>query len=394
MAKYGRLRSGITKTNMQKMKSFLSPLARRLKQAPILAAVVLVVVSGASASMMKVMASCVSITDCQQQITNDSNTLAGLQNEATSYQDAINKLNAQIASIQQQIALNQAKQADLQAQIVAAQQHLDYEKQMLGETLKAMYVAGQMSTVEMLATSKSLSSYVDAATYNNAIQNKIQQTLAQIAELQHELADQKAQVDQLLSSEQTQQSQLAAAQAEQQQMLAYNQSQQDTYNAQVAQNQQKLDALIAAQRAANDLSAAYYFIRFPGAVQRDPINGSYPYANYPFSMSTAPGCVDGDGPDQWGYCTRQCVSYTAWAVAYSGRGAPYFWGNAKDWVNAARNAGIPVYTTPQPGDVAISTAGTWGHAMYVEQVSGNQIYVSQYNQQLTGRFSTQWRSWY
>ena len=111
-------------------------------------------------------------------------------------------------------------------------------------------------------------------------------------------------------------------------------------------------------------------------------------------MSTAPGCVDNDGPDKWGYCMRQCVSYAAWAVERSGRTAPRYYGNAKDWVSAARNDGIPVYTSnPQPGDVAISTAGTWGHAMYVEQVSGNQIYVSQYNQQLNGQYSTQWRTW-
>jgi surface antigen len=63
-------------------------------------------------------------------------------------------------------------------------------------------------------------------------------------------------------------------------------------------------------------------------------------------------------------------------------------------VGAARAHGVPVYTSnPQPGDVAISTAGTWGHAMYVEAVSGNSIYVSQYNQQLTGQYSTQWRTY-
>ena len=395
MAIYARLQVAKSKTNMQKQKDFANRVMQQLRRTPVLAAVVLVAVSSVSFALMRTAAAtCGSIADCQQQIASDNSALADLQSEATSYQDAINKLNAQIASIQAQISINQAKQNDLQAQIVAAQEKLDYEKQLLGDTLKAMYVAGQMSTVEMLATSKDLSTYVDAATYSNAVQNKIQQTLAEIAELQHQLSAQKAQVDQLLATEQTQQAQLAAAQAQQQQLLAYNQSQQAAYNTQVAQNQSKLEALIAAQRAANNLSAAYYFIRFPGAIQRDPINGSYPYAGYPFSMSTAPGCVDGDGPDQWGYCTRQCVSYAAWAVSYSGRGAPYFWGNAKDWVGAARSAGIPVYTTPEPGDVAISTAGTWGHAMYVEQVSGNQIYVSQYNQQLTGQFSTQWRTWY
>lgn len=339
-------------------------------------------------------ATCSSIIDCQQQIASDNSALANLQDEATSYQDAINKLASQIASIQQEISINEARQADLQSQIAAAQAKLDYQKQVLGETLKAMYVAGSMSTVEMLASSKSLSSYVDAATYSNAVQNKIQETLTEITNLQNQLKEQKSQVDQLLVTQSAQEAQVSAAQTQQQQLLAYDQSQQSTYNASVAQNSQKLDALIAAQLAANNLSAAYYFIRFPGKIQADPINGSYSYAGYPFSMSTAPGCVDGDGPDQWGYCTRQCVSYAAWAVAYSGRSAPFFWGNARDWVSAARNAGIPVYTSPEPGDVAISTAGTWGHAMYVEQVNGSQIYVSQYNQQLTGQFSTQWRTWY
>ena len=111
-------------------------------------------------------------------------------------------------------------------------------------------------------------------------------------------------------------------------------------------------------------------------------------------MSTAPGCVDNDGPDRWGYCTRQCVSYAAWAVERSGRNAPMYYGNAKDWVWAAQRDGVPVYTSnPQPGDVAISTAGTWGHAMYVESVSGSQIYISQYNAQLQGEYTTQWRNW-
>lgn len=393
MARYGKLTLGLTKTNMQKPKQFVVSLAKRIRVAPLLAAAVLTVASATSMTIVRANASCSSITDCQQQISSDNNALASLQNEATSYQDAIHKLESQVASIEREIALNKAKQADLHDQIVAAQHKLDYEKTILGETLKAMYVSGQMSTVEMLATSQDLSTFVDAATYSNAVQNKIQKTLAEITALQLELNAQKKQVDQLLATEQTQQDQLANAQYQQQKLLDYNESQQATYNAQVSQNQQKLQELIAAQLAANNLSAAYYFLRFPGQIQRDPINGSYPYANYPFSMSTAPGCVDGDGPDQWGYCTRQCVSYAAWAVYYSGRSAPYFYGNARDWVMAARNAGVPVYTYPEPGDVAISTAGTWGHAMYVEAVSGNEIYVSQYNQQLTGRFSTQWRTW-
>jgi hypothetical protein len=250
-----------------------------------------------------------------------------------------------------------------------------------------------MSTIEMLATSKNLSEYVDKEAYRNVVQMKIQSTLQEITALQQALESQKTQVETLLNEQRTQQSQLAAARAEQASLLAYNQSQQYSYNVQTSANQRKLNDLIAAQRAANsNTNAAYYFLRFPGAI-RSFNAGDYPYANSGFGMSTAPGCVDNDGPDRWGYCTRQCVSYAAWAVEASGRSAPMYYGNAKDWVRAARNRGVPVYTSPQPGDIAISTAGTWGHAMYVEDVSGNQIYVSQYNQNLTGRYSTQWRTY-
>jgi peptidoglycan DL-endopeptidase CwlO len=338
-------------------------------------------------------ATCNSIAECSAQISASKNAVANLQAEAVSYQDAVARLNGQIGLLQTQIDFNTSEQVRLTAEITAKQAEIDRERQILASDLKAMYVDDQMSTIEMLATSKNLSEYVDKEEYRNAVQSKIQSTLKEIAVLQAQLQSQKSQVEALLAEQHAQQDQLAAARAEQANLLAYNESQQAAYNAQTSANQSKLDALIAAQRRANnDTSAAYYFLRFPGAV--GGVNGyGYPYANAGFGMSTAPGCVDNDGPDQWGYCTRQCVSYAAWAVAASGRSAPYFYGNAKDWVGAARAHGVPVYTSnPQPGDVAISTAGTWGHAMYVEAVSGNSIYVSQYNAQLTGQYSTQWRT--
>lgn len=363
----------------------------------IFAVVGLMASAGLAAGIKNVYAAnstCTSIADCNAKISASKNAVAALRAQAVSYQDAVARLNGQISILQGQINYNMAEQARLTNEIAVKEAEITRQRQILASDLKAMYVDDQMSTIEMLATSKNLSDYVDKEAYRNVVQMKIQSTLKEIAALQAQLKSQKDQVELLLNQQRAQQAQLAAARAEQASLLAYNQSQQAAYNAQTSANQRKLDALIAAQRAANnDTSAAYYFIRFPGAVHEfNPYN--YPYANAGFGMSTAPGCVDNDGPDKWGYCTRQCVSYAAWAVEASGRSAPYYYGNAKDWVGAARARGIPVYTSnPKPGDVAISTAGTWGHAMYVEAVSGNQIYVSQYNQQLTGRFSTQWRTY-
>lgn len=329
----------------------------------------------------------------QQENVNNQAIVAQLQQSATSYQDAINRLQSQISILQTQIADSQARQNDLTIQILQQQVELQKQRSVLGESIRATYTDDQMTTIEMLASSRDLGEFVDKETYRNAVQQQIQDTMSRISKLQAELNAKKQEVDALLAQQQEQQTQLDASKNEQANLLAMNKNEQAAYNQKTQENKAKIASLIAAQVAANDTNSAYYFLRFPGTISPHNYNiDDYPYANAGFGMSTGPGCVDNDGPDRWGYCTRQCVSYTAWAVERSGRRAPKYYGSAKYWVAAAMRDGVPVYTSnPQPGDVAISTAGTWGHAMYVEKVDGNRILVSQYNQQLTGRYSTQWR---
>ena len=69
-----------------------------------------------------------------------------------------------------------------------------------------------------------------------------------------------------------------------------------------------------------------------------------------------------------------------------------YYGNARDWVAAAYARGVEVTRSPQPGDVAISTSGYWGHAMYVEGVSGSTFTTSEYNTYLDGRLTYQTRN--
>ena len=71
-------------------------------------------------------------------------------------------------------------------------------------------------------------------------------------------------------------------------------------------------------------------------------------------------------------------------------------GNANQWLANARAAGYTVTSTPKAGAVGISMAGVWGHAVWVEAVSGNRVYISQYNARnaatgyLPGQYSEQW----
>jgi surface antigen len=92
--------------------------------------------------------------------------------------------------------------------------------------------------------------------------------------------------------------------------------------------------------------------------------------------------------DNWGMYNRQCVSYTAYRVATSGRTMPYGFGDANRWPAAARAHGIAVDARPRVGDVAIRTDNNHGHSMYVEAINTDgTLVISQYNVNKTGTYS-------
>lgn len=324
------------------------------------------------------------IAQLQEQNSHAQQLINGFLSQAKDYQDAINKLQTQINSLQTSIDTNLNKQVALKQQIADAQVKLDHEKEVLSESIRAMYVQGQISTLEMLASSQNLSDFIDKQVYQGSVQEKIKQTLDQITALKLELQKENNQVEALLKDLQNQQSQLQASKDKQAQLLAYNQGQQAAFNQQISSNQGKIAELRRQQIIVN---GQYNIGNFKG----DPNNGGYPsqWARAPQDSLI----------DDWGMFNRECVSYTAYKVhqdylAGKNRHDMPYWGgigNANQWDDNARAYRIAVDYNPTPGSIAISNAGAYGHAMYVQYVNGNQIYVQQYNQQLTGQYSEGWR---
>lgn len=329
------------------------------------------------------------IQSLQQQNIQTQTTVAQLAEQATSYQDAVNRLQAQVDQVEQQITQNENAQADLQQQIADAQTELDKQRLVLGQIIRTMYIDGEPSMIEELATSKNLSDFVDKKAYRALVQNKLQVTVQLVARLQAKLAAQKTEVDQLLQDEHTQQAQIDANRAEQAKLLSYNQSQQADYGQQIQTNQTKIADLRRQQAA---LISRY---QVGGTLSGDPNHGGYPVA-----WNNAP---QDSLLDSWGMFNRECVSYTAFKVHQdylAGKDKydmPYWGGigDAKQWPANARAAGIPVDTNPTVNSIAISTAGTWGHSMHVESVGTlngqSAVYVSQYNTDFTGHYSEGWR---
>jgi peptidoglycan hydrolase CwlO-like protein/surface antigen len=339
------------------------------------------------------------IRQLQQQNSENQQQVAQLQVQAGSYQEAINKLQAQIDGLQAAINANQTKQADLQARIDSAQKELDKQKRVLGENIRAMYLEGQISTLEMLASSKDLSDFVDKEQYRNSVKDKIRATLDKITQLKNQLRQQQEEVKKLLEDQKKQQSQLSDTKEQQAKLLAYNQQQQDDFNQKIQNNNSQIAGLKAQQAAEN---ARLFGGTIPKGI---PGGGGYPGA---WAFAPMDSVLD-----SWGMYNRECVSYTAWKVASTGRYMPYWGGigNAWEWafdgwastydghqtyssagsiwhVANATAAGIPMDTSPRVGDVAIKN-GVYGHAMYVEAVYGDgTIFVSQYNAGLDGYYST------
>lgn len=342
------------------------------------------------------------IAELNAQNNQAQNALNSLYAEATSFQAAINQLNAQINAVQTQIAANEAEQVRINTEIAANEADIATKRTQIAASIKAMYLDGDMSTIEQLATSKSLSEYIDKEEYRTAVQKQLDEKIKEIKELQVKLADQKAQVEQLIASQKVQREQLAVAQAEQSRLLAFNQGQQDAFNSQIASNSSRIKELRAAQAAENARLAVGNVI---GGQACDSGNGD----TYPYRWCSAP--LDAY-VDNWGMYTRECVSYTAWKVYESGRNMPNWGGigNAWQWAFSgwkyrdgtrangnyagttwhranSEVAGIPTDNNPRSGDVAISANGSYGHAMYVEHVYGDgSILVSDYNQQWDGAY--------
>lgn len=297
--------------------------------------------------------------------------------EASTLVGKVGELNAQIGALQTKINLNQAKSAKLSQQIVEAKAVLVTKKAVLDESVRAIYVGQQQTPIELLASSDNFSDYYNKAQSLDIIKTRIQDSVDEIQKLKVQAELEQATVTKLLSEQSDMQQSIALQRQQVQDLLTTTQNNEANYQAQVRTSNSQAATLRAQQAAI--LAAQFRGGRLGGG---GSCGGGYP----------GRWCQqDKDSlPDDWGMYNRECVSYTAFRVANSGRYMPYWGGrgNANQWPSNARSAGIAVDSRPRPGDVAISTAGPYGHAMYVEGVSGGSITVSQYNFANDGNYST------
>lgn len=328
------------------------------------------------------------INALQAQNNAAQSQISTLRVEADGIEATINSLQVQIDGLQGQINSNTAKSQELERQIVEAQAELERQKKLLGENIKAMYLEGDITTIEMLATSKDLSDYFDKQQYRDVVKNKIKTTLDKVTSLKAQLKTQQDELTKLINDQKVLQEQVVLQRNEQDRLLGMNAAQRSALDQEMRANYNQISSLRRQQAAAqaaltgsNGSSVSGGSITFRNLTSGIRCGGGYPYCNYG---------IDQFVWDPWGlYIARECVHYTAWALSNRGliEDRIYFRGNgnANLWEGVmTRNGEAVVNNNPVGADMVWMpiTGTTIGHVAMVEYYDGNGwVHVSQYNWQ-------------
>jgi surface antigen len=320
----------------------------------------------------------------ESQISTYNDRARELAAQSDSLAKAIDVLKNEQAQLQAEIDLNNAKAADLKAKIADNETKIKVRGNDLSEIMAEMYLDNKITPIEMLASSNSLSDYVDKQSQQATVQDQLKEAIQEIKDLKTQLESQKKDVEAILVDQKARNAQLVSKQSEQQSLLNETQGQEATYAKMTADNRAKIQQLQAEQARDNQTGTGGGKV-----IAGDPNRGGYPaYLNNAAKDALV---------DPWGMYNRECVSYTAWKVYQTYGNMPYWGGrgNANQWDDNARNQKdskgnanpIPTGSTPKRGSVAVWHTGRYGHVAWVESVNSDGTFnVSEYNRNSDGLY--------
>jgi septal ring factor EnvC (AmiA/AmiB activator) len=146
-----------------------------------------------------------------------------LANESASLQTTLNGLTAQKNTIQAQVNLSQAKYDKLVTEIKATEKKLLQSQDVLTSIISTMVAESQESPIEILASSSTVGDSIIAMERLGSVQNQLQGSITEIADLKATLTEQKDAAEAVLKDQKAQRDALAAKENEQAQLLAATQ---------------------------------------------------------------------------------------------------------------------------------------------------------------------------
>lgn len=293
-------------------------------------------------------------------------------NNARTLEDEVNQLNAEISALEAEIEANQAVVNDLSAKIAANEEKLNLQQTALAKLLEKSYREDKdgADVIVLLAGSESIGDFAEKKSRQTSVETQVSVSTKEIKSLKEELEAQKKDVDRRIASDETNRNQIAEKRNQQTDLMNKYKNDTAAYERDAAEARAKMQSEI--DRITEETRRTQ-----TGGVVSDGRN-SYPWAsNCP--RDNANYIVVG------GYVC-QCTSYAGWkAKEYWGIYISS-WGHAKSWGASAASRGHTVNDTPAPHTVGYSTAGEYGHVVWVESVnSDGTINITEYNNSLSSK---------
>lgn len=319
------------------------------------------------------------IDELKKEIGNYESQASSLRAQADTLQNALNIITNEKNALQRQIELNEAKHQRLVVDIAANEAKLERQKGVVGKTIARIYVNGNTTPIEMLASSKNVGQYVSAQEVRSSIRNQMKSAMDQVKKLKKELDKQRTDLERILADQAQQREALSAKEAEQARLVEQTRGEEAAYQNMIAEKRSQIDELYAQQQRSLKNAG--------GVILSSGSSGG----GYPDNLAYAP--LDSI-VDPWGMYNRECVSYAAWRVYHKNGYMPYWGGvgNARQWPGNADAAGISRGKMPKVGSVAVIysvyAGDPYGHVAWVESVESGMVTVSQYNWGSPGSYST------
>lgn len=325
----------------------------------------------------------------QGQISQYQQQANQLASHADTLQAKLTILQLQRKKIEAQLQLTQKKYDLLNKKITSTEKDITATQTALGKVFATMWIDGNTTPLEMLASSQNISDFLDQQAYQSTMREKLDQTIHKVQQLKAQLVEQKNSVEVTLNLQKSQKNALLAKETQQQQLINDTKSQESAYRQLVNETKDRLQRYSEQQRN--------YFNKYMGS---SGVVGDFSYSDWSGNKGCGGGypyCSAQDTQvDPWDLYNRECVSYVAWSLShryhryvagFSGEG------NAEQWPDSAvRFSGAERVDSPKAGDAVILPAtdgfAPIGHAMIVESVDGADVHVSQYNFGGTGEYST------
>jgi len=189
----------------------------------------------------------------QSEIDANQATLTSLEAQAHTLQNKINALQTEIDTAAKQIKLTNLEIERLKGEIADTEADLEKQKGILSESIRTLYKEGNITTLEMIASSNSYSDFISQQEYLSRLKDSVQESAKKVAALKDELVAKKASQENYKEELVGQKKALESKQAEQNQLLVETQGQEYRYQAllsdleeQRKQAEANLEAFLAA----------------------------------------------------------------------------------------------------------------------------------------------------